>query len=271
MKKITVFVMILTFVFLASCSSTHSESMTIDVLSIGKADCIIIRQGEKTVMIDTGEEENAPEILAYLQMQNITVIDTLILTHFDKDHIGGAATVCNEIDVKQILESDFVSDRFEYTAYHKVISEQNKSITKLSDPVQFTIGTMNFIVDPPKNDSYSKKEDNNASLIVSLSHENNRFLFCADAMELRLQEWLSDGQASFDFIKLPYHANYLDNYEFFLDQVSPKYAVACNSDKNPGDEKIVQLCEQRNIHLYQTRYGSVQIRSDGENITISQG
>ena len=59
---------------LSSCASESSTDLKIDVIDVGKADCIIIRSRKETVMIDTGEEENLPEIEAFLKAKNINNI-----------------------------------------------------------------------------------------------------------------------------------------------------------------------------------------------------
>ena len=71
--RIILCVLVITLVLLCtfSCSfnDTNNEeaiSVSIDVLKIGKADCIIINTGSKVVMIDTGELENIDEIDTYM-------------------------------------------------------------------------------------------------------------------------------------------------------------------------------------------------------------
>ena len=48
-------------------------------------------------MIDTGEAENAPRILEALKEKNVDHLDALIISHFDKDHVGGAAQILENI------------------------------------------------------------------------------------------------------------------------------------------------------------------------------
>ena len=66
-----------------------TDEVKVTVLDIGKADCIVIQTKMHTIMIDTGEKNNADEIEEYLNQEGITHIDYLELTHYDKDHIGG--------------------------------------------------------------------------------------------------------------------------------------------------------------------------------------
>ena len=56
-------------------------------------------------MIDTGEEENLDDIHFYMNKKGYTAIDTLILTHYDKDHIGGASGIISTYGVNEVIET----------------------------------------------------------------------------------------------------------------------------------------------------------------------
>lgn len=60
-------------------------------------------------MVDTGGERVGTRLLDYLKSEGITVVDALLLSHADEDHIGSAPTLllCNEINVRKVfLNSD---------------------------------------------------------------------------------------------------------------------------------------------------------------------
>lgn len=64
-------------------------TLTVAVLDVGKADCILIEESAGGAMlIDTGTRESAARILDFLQSRGIDALETLLLTHMDKDHIG---------------------------------------------------------------------------------------------------------------------------------------------------------------------------------------
>lgn len=254
---------------LCSCQA-DDETVSVHVLDIGKADCIVIETGDKTVMIDTGERNDVYDIGKFLDSKGIEKIDMLILSHFDKDHIGGAAELISRYEIDTVIESRFSSDRDEYTAYHKVLAERGLSSLVLTEDYVFSSGKCNFTVYPPESSSYNKKEDNNSSLIVAMEYGEKRFLFCGDAMELRLSEFLVRSPGKFDFIKLPYHGNYIKNYDEFLKEVSPQYGAITCSDKNPCDEKTLDLLFRYGVEVYKTVDGTVSLTTDGKNINIAE-
>ncbi|MDO4555742.1 MAG: MBL fold metallo-hydrolase, partial [Lachnospiraceae bacterium] len=63
--------------------------LTVTILKVGKADAIMIQTEDKVMMIDTGEEDDKDKLAIFLKQENISKVDYLIITHFDKDHVGG--------------------------------------------------------------------------------------------------------------------------------------------------------------------------------------
>ena len=272
-KQIILFLSIFMLVFICSCQLQKVEKITpatIDVLKIGKADCIIINTGSKIVMIDTGEDENVSQIVSYMSNKKYTRIDTLILTHYDKDHIGGASEIISKYNVTNVIESKFDDSTIEYIDYHNAIYSLNSKPIKLNESYKFTYDSCEFEINIPKKNKYEIKQDNNTSLIVSMKCGENQFLFCGDAMEERLGELIEDSKTTYDIVKLPYHGNYLENYKAFLDSVKAKYGIITNSKKNPASDKTLSLLDEYNVSTYQTRYGTIHITTNGKEITISQ-
>ena len=87
MRKILSLFLTIALLFLVSCSVNQNNILAIDVLNVGKADCSVLFYQDSVIVIDTGEEDNAHEIVSFLQSKNVDKIDYLIHSHFDKDHL----------------------------------------------------------------------------------------------------------------------------------------------------------------------------------------
>ena len=57
------------------------------------------------------------KILEYMESQGIRQVQTMILTHFDKDHVGGADHILQGIPVEQVLEPDYAGSGKQYREY----------------------------------------------------------------------------------------------------------------------------------------------------------
>ncbi len=100
--------------------------------------------------------------------------------------------------------------------YHQAIDTLGRECKKLTSDYVFESDDCTFNINIPKRNKYDKKNDNNQSLVISMELKETKFLFCADAMELRLTEIIDTLCGKYDVIKLPYHGNYLENYNNFL-------------------------------------------------------
>lgn len=248
------------------------------VLSIGKADAIVITTQNKTVVIDAGEADDGGKVLNYLNEKGRSVIDLLIITHYDRDHVGGADRLLNFAEVKQVIRPDYTGVREEYDVFLQSIQDLQVPDTVLpcgGDDVTLTVEDVELTINSPLKDNYVNKDgiqqDNDFSLIVRMRHGAKAFVFAGDAEDARLAE-LVVGKKNWkaDFLKLPYHGNFTDLTSTFFQMVQPAYAVACDSDKNPMAAETVAALATLGCKHYATRNGTVVCHSDGVNLTVTQ-
>ncbi len=253
-----------------SIKTPQAESeFNISILKIGQADAIILKTENHTAVIDCGEEDDGDEICEHLAKTDTETIDCLFITHFDKDHIGGAAEVLNSFEAKEIIMPDYVGTSDEYETFKTALEEKNITPTLLNEEMTFTLDDVLFRVYPPQKTSY-KEPDNDHSLVISVTHGDNKFLFAGDAEKDRLQELSSQLELDHDFLKMPHHGKYNKETINFLKGVTPTYTVICDSDKNPAEDDAVKALETVGSEIYHTRDGDVDIFSDGTSITLLQ-
>ena len=68
----------------------EKEALKITFFDVGKGDAILIETKNTSMLIDAGYDETGEELLSYLRQQGGQPLDYLVITHFDKDHVGGA-------------------------------------------------------------------------------------------------------------------------------------------------------------------------------------
>ena len=239
------------------------------VFNAGKADAIIISKNNKYVMIDTGEDTLSDEILEYFKKNNIKKLEYLIITHFDKDHVGSASSIIDNIEIGEVLQSNYIKESEYYSNYVESLEKKNIEPITVEGEYGFFIDGVKFIVNGP-NEIYDNEESNNSSLIVSITNKDNSFLFMGDSENARIKDFLSSNNETFDFIKVPYHGNYLKRLEDLLKQIKPKYGVITCSKKEGCDNKTLKLLDEYDVDSYLTRAGSVSISSDGKKIKVLQ-
>ena len=99
--------------------TTSGADLEIVCFQAGKADAFLFLTPKSAVLIDCGEKGFGKTILAELEARGIEQLDCMIITHFDQDHVGGAARILNNFPVVRILQSHFSKDSEEYKKYVK--------------------------------------------------------------------------------------------------------------------------------------------------------
>ena len=87
----------------AAAPETDGGTFSLDILDTGKSDCIIVCMDGVTVVNDAADEDDFDSICAALERRGVQRIDYLVLSHYDKDHIGSAAALVRAYPVGQIL------------------------------------------------------------------------------------------------------------------------------------------------------------------------
>lgn len=284
MKKLLIFI-ISTVLLISGCASNSTTQkqaasvslqqgeVSVTALNVGKADCIIITDGNETMMIDAGWDTTSSYVLNYLEDNNISKLDYLIITHFDKDHIGGVPYIIQNIEVDNIIAPNYEGENDEYILFANAVKDKN--LTSLTDNMNLSLCGADFTIYPPEKEYY-KSGDNDYSLITSMVHGENSFMFAGDAESKRIKEILALGDIAHTYLKIPHHGRAEKNSEEFFDAVSPKYAVICVS-KNELDagesaevDESIELLKNIGTEIYITENGDVTAVSNGTEISVMQ-
>ena len=262
------------FLLLTACGAKKAPEtgtaaeLDVHFFDAGKADAILLTTADGAVLIDAGEKGFGKTILAYLEEMGVEKLDYLIVTHFDQDHVGGAAKVLNNIAVGTVLQSSSPKDSEEYEKYVKALGNAGIEPVTVRETYTFTLDGATYSVDPPRQAKYSSDNSNNSSLIVSVVNGENRFLFAGDAQTERLAEFLDTNSATCDVLKLPHHGKDEPLLPALLDAAKPTYAIITSSDEEPESAATVAALEAAGVQVLLTREGAVTLRSDGNRIDV---
>lgn len=264
--------------FFSGCSGKNTGAVSdnpgvkVTFFDVGKGDAILIETQKHTLLIDAGYEKTYQVIREYLVGQEIRKLDYLIVTHFDKDHVGGADWVVKDFEVGQILQPDYESDAGQYQEYCTALEEKGLQPIPLTETMQFTLDGAKFCVYPPQKEAY-EEEDNDFSLVISMVYGEKSFLFAGDCEEERLKELLEQTEfdLSHDVLKVPHHGKKEDNSEDFLRAVDPEAAVITCSEKQPPGRKLYDMLQEMGVEVYLTSDGTVTCVCDGDTLQMIQG
>lgn len=244
----------------------------ITAFNVGKADALVVQSQNSVTVIDAGNKGDGKYIDKYLSAQGIDTVDRMIITHFDKDHVGGASRVVNKLKVKEVIVPDYTSEIDEYRNFIEKTEETETPVTVLAagSDYYFEADDIAATIYAPMKTDYGKDEENDFSLALYMQHGEKTFLFAGDAEDARQQELMDLKLGTVDFLKFPYHGNYMKTTEAFLDAFKPKCTIVCCSEKEYADPSTVDTLQKRGIETYYTCDGTVTVVSDGKQLTCSQ-
>ncbi len=278
MRRLKMLLAILLAILLAGCGAgappeagggeTAAPEVTLRFFNVGKADAVLITWEGRAVLVDAGTDDAGPMLAEYFRGNGIGALDMLVITHFDKDHVGGAAKVLNGIPVGRVLQSNQPKDSDEYENYVEALRGAGIEPVTLRETDTFSLDGVSYTVDPPRQSAYAQDSSNNSSLIVSVRYGDTGILLPGDAQTLRLAEFLDANTTTYDVLKLPHHGRDEPLLEALLASVKPTYAIITSSEEEPESGAVLAALEQAGVRTLLTRNQSVTLYSDG--ITIKQ-
>ncbi|HPE95140.1 MAG TPA: MBL fold metallo-hydrolase [Bacillota bacterium] len=266
-----------------STSDTQSDSgsglaqyvdpgkVKVRMFKIGKADATLIRTENYTFLIDTGETDDAVEILEYFAEKEIKYIDYLVISMFDDDHVGGAAAIIAGIEVKNVIQPNYEEKSDEYLAYIAALETAGITPTVLTEDMTVTLNDATIKLYASDRSQYTDYKDENASIIITMQHGDNSFLFASDAQSERLAELVKANLGSFTFLKVPDHGTLNDKSEAFINMVSANIAAITCSSKNPASSDVISYLKNAGATVYLTANGAIKLTSNGSSLSVKQG
>ena len=228
-----------------------NSNFEVVMFEVGEADCHFIKYpyNKNTILIDTGKSEYKikNEIIPYLKSIGIKKIDYLIITHGDEDHIGGAITLINNFQVKNVI-----LNKGTFTDLEK---ELIKNLNKKKIPYQININKINLsnhTICLLNNTKYNNENDN--SIITYFTYQKYKFLYMGDASITTEDNLLENYNLNnISILKVGHHGSNTSSSKDFISQINPSISLisvgANNIYHHPNKEVINNLSKSR---IYRT-------------------
>lgn len=270
-------VLLLSFmILLTGCKVEKEEkldsSFKIHFIDVGQADCILIKNGEKSMLIDAGNNNDEKLVVNYLKKEGIKKLDYVIGTHPHEDHIGGLDAVIDHFHIGKIYMPKATHTSKTFKDVIKSIKKKGLKISNPSVGSKILLGDAEGLIVAPNGRAY--KNFNDYSIVMRLTYKNTSYLFTGDAEALSEKEILKKGfDISADVLKVGHHGSHSSTIQPFLNKVNPKYAVIMTEKGNdyghPHKETMDKL-KNKGVTVYRTdQNGTIVLTSDGKDIVFN--
>lgn len=256
----------------------NSEELKITMLNVGQGDSFVLNHSDKCFIIDgggnldrkLGADTGVYVLLPYLKYMGINNIEAIFVTHIDADHVKGIIEILNDVTVDKIYVSDMNTENELCNTLLKTANLNNIEVIKIceNDKIEFANNITVECLYPFAEGTF---EGNSSSLVLKISHKNNKFLFTGDIdSDCEKKILAAEKDVCADVLKLSHHGSKYSNCDEFIDKVNPKIAIVSAGSFNryghPAKE-VLEKFNKRNIEVLNTHEkGAVEIYSNGYNI-----
>lgn len=264
--------LMLTVLMLILClSHAGAEELQVDFYDMGKADAMLITAPDGTrVLIDTGTNKGGKALVERFEKEGIDHIDVLIVTHYDKDHVGGADKIIEDIGVSEVYMPVYEKDSKQYEQFLEALDEGGVKAhpIRTKERVQVPLDGLTMTISAAHRTNYGHDEENDFSLCTRLVYGDTRFLFPGDAEAPRQLELLEEGDLACDVLKVPYHGRLVGASEKFLAATAPQIAFIPDGPEDPANDRVIQILEKLGANVYCGKDGGISVISDGKTVRL---
>ena len=235
----------------ASWLEPRLDECRMTVLDVGQGQCIILQSDDRTYLVDCGGryDEDAADLAAEtLISQGIYKIDGLILTHYDRDHAGGATYLLTRIPTAQI----YVPVSTEKSAIQdSICALVSVPIKTIEYNLLLSYGDTRISIYP----SIATDSENEGSLAVLFQRENCDILITGDRSGFSERILLKSVQIpELDILVAGHHGSKHSTCEELLAATKPAIVVISVGDNPYGhpSQELLDRLERHGCTVYRT-------------------
>ncbi len=252
--------------------------MRVSFIDVGKGDCILLQAGASAALIDAGYEETSDDALAQLRECGVDRLEFLIVTHYDRDHVGGVGAIGESFPVDVVYLPAYEGSDKNYRALMSMIGRLGLPTRPVAEKLSLELGDAVLDVFPSgvtyvPGTKGEEGNDNDMSLVTTLKSGNDSYLFAGDLEKDGLAVYLGGRHGGFDVVKMPHHGRKCSFTDEFLEDARPQVVVITDDADDPADKKTLKLLDEVGADTYRTSVsGTITVQSDGAgHYAVSSG
>lgn len=235
------------------------QKCSITMLDVGQGQCILLQSEGRAWLIDCGgdNDETVADLAAETLLgQGIDTLDGIILTHYDRDHMGGLQYLLTRIGTELLILPDT-----EDNGKRETLPAFDGQALLVSDTLMAEYEDTRLTVYGPVYGGYS----NENSLCILFETENCVILITGDRSGFGERMLLRQfALPDVDILVAGHHGSRDSTSEELLDAVQPETVLISVSEDNSyghPDPGLLQRLEERGCAVYRTdECGTITIR-----------
>ena len=264
--------------------------LRVTFLDVGQGDATVIESPTgRVIVVDGGGIPGTDErlghdpgnyvVVPYLRSRGVSVVDLIVPTHPDEDHVQGLNAVVARMTVRAALDGGYPGESASYQRLITMLRRRHIPIHTARRGQRLDIGGGAFIEilappPPPPGDRAiigAHSATNNNSVVLRVVYGKARFVLTGDAeIEEETEICATNANLSADVLKAGHHGSHWSSSDAFMARVHPAITVvscgANNTYGHPHRETLKRFAE-RGVRVFRTdRDGAITIETDAERL-----
>jgi competence protein ComEC len=237
-------------------------------LDVGQGDAALLQVPQGAVLVDEGPPE--ADVADQLRRLGVRRLVALVLTHPQRDHVGGAAEVLEEVPVGFLLDPGIPAPSPDERQARDVARRHGVRVVLARAGESFQLGRLRLRVLWPDGPGGAGEDPNQHAIVLLASYGSVDTLLTADAesdVTLPLQ------LPPVELLKVAHHGSADPGLAQLLERLRPRVAVvsvgAHNDYGHPTASTLAALAASPGLEVYRTdEDGRVTIESDGQRFWV---
>ena len=243
-----------------------SETFSLRVCPLLGADCMILRCGGMTMLVDMGKANDYPAIKAELEKLGVKKIDLAFNTHPHDDHLGSMIQILQDYPVDlfmTVFPLDYTGEDVIQVRTVRALQAAEVPILTARDGYRFPLGeAMLTVICQTK-----YPNPNPMSAMLKIEYGDCSALLCADLIRSAQLYVAQTHDLKADLFKHPHHGlNSL--YHEFLENIDPEYCFFTHSYYNTAEAR--EQLDRYGIPYDFATWGPIMIETDGQYWLVNQ-
>jgi competence protein ComEC len=259
-----------------------SSGLRLTMFDVGQAEAILVEADGRTLLIDAGGapfgsgsfDIGARVLAPALWARGLRRLDTLLTTHGDPDHVGGAAALIEDFAVEELWEGIEVPRHQPTRQLRARAAGAGVRLAPRRAGESFALGRARIrILHPPEPDWERPRIRNDDSVVLEIVYGDVALLLTGDIgadIERAIAPQLTP--APVRILKVAHHGSRTSTSPALLDAWPPHIALVsagrANTFGHPAPEVIERLAAS-GTRIYRTDlHGQITLDTDGRDVQI---
>jgi competence protein ComEC len=244
------------------------EGLRITFFDVGQGDSALLEVPGGAVLVDEGPPE--ADVAGQLRRMGLRSLTAIVLTHPQRDHIGGAAAVIDRLRVREVADPGIATPSGDHDAAVTEARKHGVPVVVVRQGDVFRIGRLELRVLWPDDPGLPSEDPNRHAVVALAAYGATDVLLTADA-ESDVLSRLS--LRPVEILKVAHHGSEDPGLADLLRELRPRLAVISvgrdNDYGHPRPETIAALTASPGLETLRTdENGRIVVESDGQRIAV---